>query len=156
MRRSATGFRVRRAEPDDHPALVDLWLRSVRATHTFLTDDDIESLLPIVRDSALDALELWVLCASDPEPVGFVGLSGASVEALFIAPEWLRLGGGRMLIEHARRLKGRLSVEVNEQNAEAVRFYRACGFAVTGRSEIDRGGRPFPLLLMEEPPGLRH
>lgn len=140
---------IREARPADRAALLDIWLRSVRATHTFLTEDDIQSLLPIVRDSALDAMELWVLCA-DGAPVGFMGLVGAAVEALFLAPEWCRRGGGRMMIDHARRLKGPLTVDVNEQNPAAVRFYEACGFAVVGRSETDGGGRPFPLLHMRE------
>jgi putative acetyltransferase len=45
-------------------------------------------------------------------------------------------------------------VDVNEQNPEAARFYEACGFAVVGRSELDDGGRPFPLLHMKEKPDL--
>src|SRR4051794_11496378 len=125
---------IREARPNDRAALLGIWLRSVRATHTFLTEDEIQSLLPLVRDAALAELELWVICTDGDEPVGFLGLSGATVEALFIAPEWFRRGGGRMLLEHARRLKGPLTVDVNEQNPEAVRFYETCGFAVVGRS----------------------
>jgi putative acetyltransferase len=143
---------IREALSADRDALLDIWLRSVRATHTFLTETDIQSLLPLVRNSALAALELWVLSAEGGEPVGFLGLSGASVEALFIAPEWYRRGGGRMLLDHARRLKGPLTVSVNEQNPGATRFYEACGFSVVGRSEVDDGGRPFPLLHLREIP----
>src|SRR5262245_56434890 len=128
---------IREALPAEHDALLDIWLRSVRATHTFLTEDDIQELLPLVRDEALPALELWVLCPVDGPPVGFLGLDGAKVEALFLAPEWLRSGGGRRLLDHARRLKGPLTVDVNEQNPGALRFYQACGFTVVGRSEVD-------------------
>jgi putative acetyltransferase len=127
----------------------DIWLRSVKATHTFLTEQDIHALLPEVRDVALAKLELWVLCSGE-RAIGFLGLSGSKVEALFLAPESLRLGGGRMLLDHARRLKGALTVDVNEQNAEAVRFYETCGFTVTRRSPVDSSGRPFPLLHMQE------
>ena len=141
---------IREALPSDHDTLLDIWLRSVRGTHTFLTEDDIQSLLPLVRDTALVELELWVLCSENGVTIGFLGLSGPKVEALFIAPEWSRRGGGRMLIEHARRLRGRLTVDVNEQNPEAVSFYRACGFEVAGRSPADDAGRPFPLLHLRE------
>jgi putative acetyltransferase len=58
-----------------------------------------------------------------------------------------------MLLERARSLKGSLRVDVNEQNAEAVRFYEANGFHVVGRSAVDDAGRPFPLLHMQELPG---
>src|SRR4051812_37794468 len=103
-----TTLKIRKADPADHSDLVDIWLRSVRATHTFLTEADIQSILPIVRESALDVLELWVLCAGEKgNAAGFMGLSDVSVEALFIAPEWIRHGGGRMLLDHAYQLKGR-------------------------------------------------
>ena len=80
---------IREALPTDHATLLDIWLRSVRATHTFLTEDDIQTLYPIVRDMALPALELWVWCEGEVL-AGFMGLSGAKVEALFIAPEFAR------------------------------------------------------------------
>ena len=141
---------LREARPDELGLLLDLWLRSVRATHRFLTEDDIQSLLPIVRDQALPALELWVACAPDGTVVGFMGLAGSSVEAVFIHPDFLRRGAGRRFLDHARGLKGPLTVDVNEQNPEAVRFYEACGFVVVGRSPLDAGGRPFPLLHMRD------
>jgi putative acetyltransferase len=93
-------------------------------------------------------------CSASGDPIGFIGLSGSKIEALFLAPEHLRLGGGRKLLNHARQLKGMLAVDVNEQNPEAVRFYEACGFTVTGRSEFDNKGRPFPLLHLSEKSGL--
>lgn len=141
---------LREALPEERVRLLDLWLRSVRATHRFLTETDIQALLPLVRDQALPALDLWVLCHPDGTIAGFMGLAGSSVEALFIDPAFLRRGGGRRLLEHARRLKGALTVDVNEQNPGAVRFYEACGFTVVGRSPLDAGGRPFPLLHMRD------
>jgi putative acetyltransferase len=144
---------IREAAAADHDALVDIWLRSVRATHMFLTEDDIQSLLALVRGGALAEFELWVMCDGEGAPVGFMGLAGPKVEALFLAPEHRRRGGGRMLIDWARQRKGRLAVDVNEQNPEAVKFYLACGFEVAGRSEVDDAGRPFPLLHLRETPG---
>ena len=80
--------------------------------------------------------------------MGFLGMSGGKMDALFLAPEFHRRGGGRRLVRHAQALKGELTVDVNEQNAAACRFYQACGFVVEGRSERDGTGRPFPLLHM--------
>jgi putative acetyltransferase len=137
---------IRPGTPADHAALLELWLRSVRATHAFLTEDDIQFYLPIVRDAALPALELWVLCKHGGTPIGFMGLIGSKLEALFLDPPYLRCGGGRRLVAHAQKLKGEIVVDVNEQNPAACRFYEACGFVVEGRSEVDTTGRPFPLL----------
>lgn len=143
-------MRIRRAQPGDEEKLLEIWLQSVRATHDFLTEDDIQFFLPLVRDHALHELELWVLTAGDGPVVGFMGLSANRLEALFLAPEHFRRGGGRLLVEHARSLKGPLLVDVNEQNVAARQFYEALGFVVTGRSELDGTGRPFPLCHMRD------
>lgn len=143
---------IRRAVPADRETLVDIWLRSVRATHTFLADEDIEALLPPTRAYLTsDEPELWALCDDSGAVVGFMGMADSEIEALFLAPEFIRRGGGRRLVLHAEHLRGELTVAVNEQNEAARRFYEACGFVVERRSEDDGDGRPFPLLFMRRP-----
>jgi putative acetyltransferase len=140
---------VRRAEAEERDALVDIWLRSVRATHAFLSESDIQFYLPLVR-GALSAgdLDIWVLASELDQPIGFLGMDRDRIEALFLDPEHRRRGGGRRLVQHARSLSAELRLDVNEQNVDARRFYEACGFIVEGRSEHDGTGRPFPLLHM--------
>src|SRR5262249_39751337 len=145
----AVAMKIRRAVPTDGDVLTDIWLRSVRATHTFLSEEDIQFFLPLVRAHlASGDLEVWVLGSESDAPIGFMGMSGNKMEALFLAPEFHRRGGGRRMVRHAQELRGELTVDVNEQNPAACRFYEACGFVVEGRSEVDSTGRPFPLLHM--------
>jgi putative acetyltransferase len=140
---------IRRAVPADREGLLDLWLRSVRATHSFVSADDIRDMTPQVRDYlASDATEFWVLCDDAGAVMGFMGLAGSNMESLFLAPEFHRRGGGRRMVQHAQARGGELTVDVNEENAAARAFYEACGFAVVGRSELDGQGRPHPLLHM--------
>lgn len=40
-------------------------------------------------------------------------------------------------------------VDVNEQNEQAVGFYKHCGFETIKRSELDTSGKPYPTLHME-------
>ena len=49
-------------------------------------------------------------------------------------------------VEWAVARQGADSVDVNEQNPQAVGFYLRMGFAVVGRSETDDADRPFPIL----------
>jgi putative acetyltransferase len=141
---------IRPARASEHGALVAVWERSVRATHHFLAEEDIAFFRPLVAEElAAGTLELWVVAAPDDAPVGFLGLSGNSIEALFLAPECRGAGLGRRLVEHARALRGAvLIVAVNEQNDAARRFYERLGFVVVGRSPLDPSGRPYPLLHM--------
>jgi putative acetyltransferase len=128
--------------------LLEVWEASVRATHHFLSESDIQFFRPLVLK------ELWMLehllCARDLEGrlVGFVGVTGKKIEALFVHPSWDRMGVGIRLAEHAAIELAASTVDVNEQNQQAVTFYRRLGFEVEGRSEVDGTGRPFPLLHM--------
>src|SRR4051812_9200721 len=143
------GATIRRGAPADRDVLVDIWLAAVRATHAFVSESDIQSFLPLVRDYlASNGSEFWVLCGAEGVVMGFMGVRGQKLESLFLAPEFHRRGGGRRLVDHARHLSGELTVDVNEQNTAAVRFYESCGFVVEGRSELDDTGRPYPLLHM--------
>src|SRR5204862_182669 len=55
-------WHIRLARAADYDTLVELWERSVRATHDFLTEDDIGALRPLVGAALSDdALELRVL-----------------------------------------------------------------------------------------------
>ncbi|SDX04499.1 acetyltransferase [Lysobacter enzymogenes] len=141
---------IRERQAADHPRLLELWERSVRATHDFLSDADIAELRPQVRDIYFDAVEIWIY-EDAAGLAGFIGLSGAQVEMLFLEPERRGQGIGTRLLDHARGLRGALTVDVNEHNPQAHGFYRRYGFVDTGRSPLDGQGRPFPLIHMALP-----
>ena len=67
---------------------------------------------------------------------GFISLVGERVCALFVAPEMQGRGIGRALLEHAKILKGRLSLRVYRENERALSFYEKCGFVAAGE-EVD-------------------
>lgn len=102
---------------------------------------ELRSLLPV---RYLPAVELR--CLRDAgRIVAFIGLNGSHIAMLFVRPEYRGRGCGRKLVEYVAR-QGADSVDVNEQNPQAVGFYLRMGFAVVGRSETDDADRPFPIL----------
>ncbi|MCA1246507.1 acetyltransferase [Massilia sp. MS-15] len=141
---------IRLSTPDDSAALAAIWRASVRATHDFLSEQDFQDLDRLVSRDYLPATAVWVALDAAGRPQGFLGLSGAHVDALFIDPACRGQGIGRRLLAHAEALAGRLSVDVNEQNAAALGFYRHLGFHATGRSPRDDAGRPYPLLHLRQ------
>ena len=134
--------------PQDGDRLVEVWEASVRATHRFLSEADIQFFRPLVWNDV--ALLEHLYCVRDMAGtlVGFAGVAAGKIEALFVHPAWHRLGIGRTLVQHAVAVLGAATVEVNQQNASAVAFYEHAGFRIVGRSDVDRMGKPFPLLHM--------
>ena len=133
---------------DDFPRMVEVWEASVRATHHFLSEADIQLFKPLVGDAFQHVAELVCVREVGGEVVGFLGVADGKIEMLFIHPAWRGAGLGRSLVSHAVAALGATTVDVNEQNEQAVGFYLRMGFEVEGRSELDGMGKPFPLLHM--------
>lgn len=130
-------------------AVAAVWEASIRPTHLFLAESDIDELRPQVRQ-ALSAVDALVVAFDDAgKPVGFLGVEGDMIEMLFVSPELFGAGVGRRLLNYATKTLGARRLDVNEGNPGARGFYEHMGFAVVARSEIDGQGRPFPLLHME-------
>ena len=130
------------------PRLVEVWEASARATHHFLTEADFQFFKPLVGDELAQLQSLLCVRDGDGQAVGFIGVEGDEVESLFIHPDWRGQGIGRRLLTYAIETVGATRLDVNEQNDQAVGFYRRMGFVVAGRSEDDGLGRPFPILHM--------
>lgn len=133
-------------------ALVAVWEQSVRATHTFLSAQEIEALKPCVPE-ALAAVETLVVACAEDKPVGFMGVQEGRLEMLFLAPEWRGCGLGRALLEEGIRRYGVETLTVNAQNPQAVGFYTHMGFRTYRRTALDEAGRQYPLLYMRREQG---
>ena len=120
----------------------------MRATHNFVTEEDIQFFRPLVRDGLSHVAQLACVRDEGGEVVGFVGVTGVKVEMLFVAPICMGQGIGRRLLTHAITAFGARTLDVNEQNPQAVGFYLRMGFEVVGRSDLDDFGKPYPLLHM--------
>ena len=136
---------IRRSRHDEGEKLVAIWRRSVDSTHDFLSKEYRVELETLVS-SFLPEAPLWVAVTEKDEPVAFMLLTGEHMDALFVDPTVRGCGVGKLLIEHALTLAPKLTTNVNEQNEQAVGFYQKMGFKVTGRSETDDLGKPYPLL----------
>lgn len=128
--------------------LTELWEKSVRATHHFLAEDDIIKLTPFVI-MGLNEIETLVVKFENDIPIAFMGIENHKIEMLFVTPEQFNKGVGREFIELALSKFAVEYVDVNEQNPQAVGFYKHMGFEAFERTEFDEQGNPFPILKMK-------
>ncbi len=142
-------MKIESAEKTDYQQLIEIWESSVRATHDFLTESDLIELRSLILDQYFKAVDLSVVRSDEGELLGFCGVSDGNIEMLFIAPKARGMGIGTLLTQHAISVQGATRVDVNEQNEQALGFYKHRGFEVIGRSPLDGQGKPYPLLHMQ-------
>ncbi|WP_052729796.1 GNAT family N-acetyltransferase [Syntrophomonas zehnderi] len=128
--------------------LTNLWKVSISASHFFLTDEDINKLIPFVRNGIRD-IETLIVAEENDLIIGFMGIDGKKLEMLFIEPSYFGKGLGKQLVALALNEYKINYVDVNEQNLRAVGFYQRLGFEVFERTELDEQGNPFPILKMK-------
>ena len=126
---------------------VRLWEESVRATHHFLHEEDMDALRPLVAEGLREIETLQVVYRGD-EPVAFMGVAQRKIEMLFVRPTCFGGGLGGRLVRMAIDRYRVVCVDVNEQNPQAAGFYRHLGFRTVGRIETDAQGNPFPILKL--------
>lgn len=141
-------MKIEPADSGDHLTLIAIWEASVRATHHFLPEEEIAALRPLILEHYFAAVALVCGKQDDGEIDGFCGVHDGNIEMLFVAPAARGRGVGSLLVAHAIASQGATRVDVNEQNEQALGFYRRMGFAVVGRSPRDGQGKPYPLLHM--------
>ena len=140
---------VENVESEDYPELLSVWEDSVRATHDFLTENDIALFKPMILEQAFPAVVLKCIKNETDSILGFVGVHANKVEMLFILNEARNQGIGKRLLAYAIKHLDANCVDVNEQNPQAIGFYQKMGFRVISRSPLDDMGKPFPILHME-------
>ena len=128
--------------------LLNIWKESVRAGRHPLTETEVDRLTVQAENSLLRVKTLLVVW-DDRLPVGFMGVQERKIEMLFLHPDYLRKGLGRKLVQRAFDELDVESVDVDEQNPDAVEFYAQMGFKVFKRNEYDSWGNPFPILEMK-------
>lgn len=128
--------------------LLKVWEKSVRATHLFLSDSEINSIKGYVPQALNGVANLVIAENENGIPIAFMGVENGILEMLFVAPEERGKGVGKNLIRYGMKAYGIEKLTVNEQNPQAKGFYEYMGFKVYKRSENDEQGNPYPLLYM--------
>ena len=136
----AEGMAIRSAVAGDADAIVDVWLRSRASSFpaippTIHSDHDVHAWF---ADVVLPTCEVWVSVAPSGQIVALLVLNQASIDQLYVDPDWFGRGIGSCLVELAkeRRVDG-LVLWTFQSNHRAGRFYERHGFDVCGTTAGD-------------------
>lgn len=137
---------IREVKKTDYPILVDIWESAVLSTHDFLKKEDFlyyrEHLPTYFQYVTLYGYE------QDGRLVGFIGVAENNIEMLFVHNDYRYKGVGKRLVMYAIEKLQVCKIDVNEQNIQAIGFYRHMGFSVITRSDLDAEGKAYPILHM--------
>ena len=99
-----------------------------------------------------DGRAAGLLCLGPPEEDD-AGGDAYELYAIYLHPDFYRQGVGTQALafafDKARGLgKREMTVWVFSENANAIAFYRACGFAPDGKTAVGEYGRPIESMRM--------
>lgn len=142
-------YEVTQREPQLIHQFTAIWEDSVRATHLFLSEAEIQKIKAYVPHALTGVSHLLVAERALGQPVAFMGIEGPRLEMLFLSPAKRGAGLGRQFLEYGIRHYHLQELTVNEQNPQAVGFYQHMGFETYRRTDCDEQGGPYPLLYMK-------
>ena len=128
--------------------LLEVWEDSVKATHTFLSNEEIENIKKYVPQALKGISHLIILENEKYQPIAFMGIEENKLEMLFIKNSERGKGLGKKLLNYGIENYGVNDLAVNEDNPQAKEFYEHMGFKVYQRNELDDQGNPYPVLYM--------
>lgn len=128
--------------------LLDVWEKSVRATHHFLSDTEVNKIKQYVPQALAAVEHLIAVHNESGEAVAFMGIENNRLEMLFISDDERGKGIGKQLLLYGISNYGVQELTVNEQNPQAIGFYEHMGFKTYKRTELDEEENAYPLLYM--------
>lgn len=128
--------------------LLEVWENSVRATHKFLSSEEILEIKKYVSQALSSISHLIIYSDENKNSIAFMGIEGNKLEMLFITSNCRGKGIGKKMFLYGIENYGVNDLAVNEDNPQAKGFYEHMGFKVYQRNELDDQGKPYPVLYM--------
>lgn len=129
--------------------LLEVWENSVKATHLFLSEEEIENIKTFVPQALENVEHLIIAENEDNIPIAFMGIDSEKLEMLFIKDCERGKSLGTKLLSYGIKNYNVNKLTVNEQNQSAKGFYEHLGFKTYKRTELDEQGNPYPILYMK-------
>ena len=140
---------IRELRKTDIDRVGDIWLDTNLKTHYFISAQYWKSNFELVKELMLQA-EVYVY-ENDQKIQGFTGVRDKYIEGLFVEDEMQSRGIGRLLLNHIKDKKHKLSLNVYQKNIRAIRFYQREGFEIQ-MEDLDEatGEKEYVMIWMQK------
>lgn len=128
--------------------LLEVWEDSVKATHLFLSNEEIKNIKKYVPQAISGVSHLVIIENESHQPIAFMGIEDTKLEMLFIKNSERGKGLGKKLLNYGIENYNVNELAVNEQNPNAKGFYEYMGFKTYKRTKLDEQGNSYPILYM--------
>ena len=139
---------IHKVENTEYKALMEVWESSVKATHDFLKIEDFEFYKGLIP-GFFEHVKLHCIKSEGAVITGFMGTNEGNLEMLFVSANEIGKGIGKALLSYGIEELKVTKVDVNQDNIQALNFYKSFGFEVKSVSDVDGCGKPYPILHME-------
>lgn len=129
--------------------LLEVWENSVRATHHFLSNEQILEIKKYIPEALGSIPYLIVETDKNENSIAFMGIENHKLEILFIVSKYRGKGIGKALLLYGIKKYEITNLAVNEDKPQAKEFYEHMEFKVYQRNELDGQGAPYPVLYMK-------
>ncbi|MDR0807282.1 MAG: N-acetyltransferase [Enterobacteriaceae bacterium] len=121
---------IRRYQPDDIDALMQLWLTTTIEAHPFIAKEYWLESEPLVRNVYIPDATTWVY-TDNGKIGGFISVMEQQfIGALFVDAALRGKGIGKALINQVKEEYPKLLLEVYKENTPALEFYQAMNFQI--------------------------
>lgn len=116
--------------------LTELWEASVRATHHFLSENDICEIRSFLPMTINNVCHLVIATDAHHNPVAFMGIENGMLEMLFVNPSYIGVGIGHSIVQYGIDNFDIKEVTVNEQNPYFVGYFYNLTHSISYRLRI--------------------
>ena len=142
---NALAISLRRYDPRDEDAAIALWLRAWTVAYPQIDfSARVDWWRKRWREELLPSAEV-VIAEAAAQMIGFVTVDPRTLylDQIVVAPEHWAAGVAAALMAQAKMLSpDRLVLDVNTDNARAIRFYEKQGFLIAGAGVNPISGKP--------------
>ena len=131
---------VRQYSDSDIDTVMQIWLDTNIQAHHFIPSDYWRTNCDMVRE-LLSHAEIYVHedeCAKQID--GFIGLNDDYIEGIFVKETMQSKGIGKQLLNHVKKVKPTLKLNVYQKNEKAIKFYLREKFNIRSENIDDNTG----------------